>query len=157
MNRNKLKSYAPEARRDFIAAVTARAAHFGLTAKKIEPMTEEGDVAIIAGRPFPQAVGEKRKKLEARINKLGFEQTMEAMAYTWFNRLVAIRFMELHGYLEHGYRVLSHPEGHAQPEIVEQAEHVDLPGLDKQKVIELKLAGTKEEELYRLLLIGQCI
>lgn len=156
MNRNKLKTYAPEARRDFIEAVTARAAQYGLTAKKIEPMTVEGDVAMIAGKPYSKAVGEKRKKLEARINRDGFEQTMEAMAYTWFNRLVAIRFMELHEYLDHGYRGLSHPQGHSLPEIVEHAEHVDLPGVNKKKVIELKLDGTKEEELYRLLLIGQC-
>lgn len=156
MNRNKLKTYAPQARREFIQAVTDRAAHYGLSAKKIEPMTEQGDVALIGGRPFPKAVGAKRKKLESRIQRLGFGQTMEAMAYTWFNRLVAIRFMELHGYLEHGYRVLSHPDGRSQPEIVEHAQHVDLPGLDKQKVVALKLDGTKEEELYRLLLVGQC-
>ena len=81
---------------------------------------------------------------------------MEAMAYTWFNRFVALRYMELHGYLDHGYRVLSHPEGKATPEIVEQAEHVTLSGLDNQKVIELKLDGTKESELYRLLLVAQC-
>lgn len=156
MNRNKLKTYAPQARRDFIQAVTDRATQYGLTAKKIEPMTEQGEVVLIAGKPFPKSVGVKRKKLEARIQKLGFEQTMEAMAYTWFNRLVAIRFMELHGYLEHGFRVLSHPEGHTQPELLEHAQHVDLPGLDQKKVVELKLDGTKEEELYRLLLIAQC-
>jgi type II restriction/modification system DNA methylase subunit YeeA len=156
MNRNKLKTYAPQARRDFIQAVTDRATQFGLTATKIEPMTEQGEVVLIGGRPFPKSVGAKRKKLEARIQKLGFGQTMEAMAYTWFNRIVAIRFMELHGYLEHGFRVLSHPAGHTQPEILEHAQHVDLPGLDQKKVVELKLDGTKEEELYRLLLLAQC-
>ena len=81
---------------------------------------------------------------------------MEALAYTWFNRFVAIRFMELHGYLDHGYRVLSHPEGKTTPEILEHAEHVELPGLDKNTVIDLKLDGSKEAELYRLLLIAQC-
>lgn len=156
MNRNKLKTYAPQARRDFIQAVTQQAAQYGLTAKKIEPMTEKGDVVVIAGQAFPKAIGEKRKKLEAHIQKNGFGPTMEAMAYTWFNRLVAIRFMELHGYLEHGFRVLSHPAGGSQPEIVEHAQHVDLPGLDQQKVVALKLDGTKEEELYRLVLLAQC-
>ena len=156
MNRTKLKNYAPQARRDFIAAVTDRAAYYGLTKNKIEPITEQGDVAIIGGRAFPRAVAAKRRRLEERIARQGFDQVMEAMAYTWFNRLVAIRFMELHGYLDHGYRVLSHPEGKAIPEIVEHAEHVDLPGLDKDKVIDLKLDGTKEAELYRLLLIAQC-
>jgi len=81
---------------------------------------------------------------------------MEAMAYTWFNRFVAIRFMELHGYLDHGYRVLSHPEGKRTPEILEHAEHVELPGLDRDEVIELKLDGAKEAELYRMLLVAQC-
>src|SRR4051794_17848242 len=119
MNRNKLKTYGPQARRDFIQAVTDRAALFGLSAKKTEPMTEQGDVVLIAGKPFSKAVGEKRKKLVARIQKYGFGPTMEAVAFTWFNRLVALRYIELHEYLEHGYRVLSHPEGHNQPELLE--------------------------------------
>lgn len=156
MNRTKLKNYAPQARRDFIQAMTDRAAYFGLTATKIEPVAEKGDVAVIGGRSFPRAVAKKRKALEDRIKKQGFGPTMEAMAYTWFNRLVAIRFMELHGYLDHGYRVLSHPEGKPTPEILEHAEHVDLPGLKKEAVIDLKLAGNKESELYRLLLTAQC-
>ena len=107
MNRANLKSYAPQARRDFIQAMTDRAAFYGLTAKKIEPVIEQGDVAMIRGRAFPKSVTAKRKRLENRVKRDGFGQTMEAMAYTWFNRLVAIRYMELHGYLEHGYRVLS--------------------------------------------------
>lgn len=156
MNRTKLKNYAPQARRDFIQAMMDRAAYFGLTAKKSEPVVEKGDVAVIGGRSFPIAVAKKRKQLEDRIKRHGFEQTMEAMAYTWFNRLVAIRFMELHGYLEHGYRVLSHPEGKTTPEILEHAEHVELSGLKKEAVIDLKLAGNKEGELYRLLLTAQC-
>lgn len=156
MNRSKLKIYAPQARRDFIKAVTDRAAYYGLMKDKIEPIAEQGDVAIITGKPFPRAVAAKRKRLEEQIRRQGFEQVMEAMAYTWFNRLVAIRFMELHGYLDHGYRVLSHPEGTSTLEIIEHAEHVDLPGLDREKVIELKLEGTKEAELYHMLLIAQC-
>src|SRR5439155_23702860 len=107
MNRTKLKNYAPQARRDFIQAITDRAAFYGLTAKKNEPVVERGDVAVIAGREHPRAVAKKRIQLEGRVQRDGFEQTMEAMAYTWFNRLVAIRFMELHGFLDHGYRVLS--------------------------------------------------
>lgn len=155
MNRNKLKTYAPQARKDFIRAVTDRAAVYGLT-KKIEPVTVQGDVAIIGGRSFPADVAPKRKALEERIGREGFEQVMEMVAYTWFNRLVALRYMELHGYLDHGYRVLSHPEGKPTPEIVEHAEHVDLPGLNRDEVIHLKLDGTKEAELYRKLLIAQC-
>lgn len=159
MNRSALKTYAPKARREFIQAVTDRAAFYGLTKDVAQPVTVKGDVAIIGGKAFPRSVAEKRAKLEDRIERLGpggFERTMEAVAYTWFNRLVAIRYMELHGYLDHGYRVLSHPEGKATPEIVEHAEHVELPGLNSQKAIELKLDGTKESELFRMLLLAQC-
>ncbi len=157
MNRTKLKTYAPQARREFIQAITDRAAFYGLTDKKIEPITEKGDVAIIAGRAFPRSIVPKRNALEERIAEQGFGHTMEAMAYTWFNRLVAIRYMELHAYLDHGYRVLSHPDpGKSIPEILEHAEHVNLPDLKKDAVIDLKLAGNKENELYRLLLTAQC-
>ena len=117
MNRNTHEAYAQKARRDFIAAVNARAAFYGLTAKSIEPVVEQGDVALIGARAFPRNVAVSRKRLEEQIRRDGFERVMETMAYTWFNRFAAIRFMELHGYLDHGYRVLSHPEGQDQPEI----------------------------------------
>ncbi|CAN5892333.1 hypothetical protein BH23PLA1_BH23PLA1_35180 [soil metagenome] len=157
MNRTKIKSYAPQARKDFIRTVTDRAAFYGLTTERIEPVTVQGDVALIAGRAFPKEVGEKRKRLQERVERDGFGPTMEALAYTWFNRLVAIRYMELHGYLDHGYRVLSHPDpARAMPEILEHAEHVELPGLNRDRVVELKLDGTREAELYRMLLVAQC-
>ena len=156
MDTAPLKSYAPAARREFLQAVTDRAAHYGLRAKRIEPVTVQGDVALIAGEAFPARIAPLRKALEERIARDGFEVTIEAMAYTWFNRLVAIRYMELHGYLDHGLRVLSHPEGGVEPEILGAAQRIELPGLDPQKVIDLKLDGTKQEELYRLLLVAQC-
>lgn len=156
MNRNKLKTYAPKARRAFIQAVTARASKFGITASKIAPVQVQGDVALIGGQAFPRKVADQRRKLEERIALRGFEQVMEEAAYTWFNRFAAIRFMEVHGYFDHGYRVLSHPEGKATPEIIEHAEHIEFPGLDREKVIDLKLDGTKDEGLYRMLLTAQC-
>ena len=156
MNRNNLEAYAQQARRDFIAAVTGRAAFYGLTAKSIEPIVEQGDVALIGAHAFSRNVAGPRKRLEERIRRDGFEQVMEVMAYTWFNRFAAIRYMELHGYLDHGYRALSHPEGQDQPEILEHAADVDLRDLDREKAVELKLDGSKDEELYRLLLMAQC-
>lgn len=127
MDTAPLKSYAPAARREFLQAVTDRAAHYGLTAKRIEPVTVQGDVALIAGEAFPARIAPLRKALEERIARDGFEVTIEAMAYTWFNRLVAIRYMELAGYLDHGLRVLSHPEGGVEPEILGAAQRIDLP------------------------------
>ena len=156
MNRKRLEAYARKARRDFIAAITGRAVFYGLTAKPIEPVVEQGDVTMIGAHAFPRNVADPRKRLEERIRRDGFEQVMEAIAYTWFNRFAAIRYMELHGYLDHGYRVLSHPEAQPYPEILEHAADVDLPGLDREKAVELKLDGSKDEELYRLLLKAQC-
>ena len=156
MNTNKIKTYAPKARRDFIAAVTRRAGTFGLTAKGTAPVREEGQLVFIEGQPYPRSVGAQRQKLATRVKQHGFEQTMEAAAYTWFNRLIAIRFMELHGYLDHSFRVLSHPAGLVLPEILGHAEHLDLPGLDRELVITLKMDGNRDEELYRDLLLAQC-
>lgn len=156
MNKAKLKSYAPAARRDFIQAVTDRAHFFGLSEKQLLPVDESGDVAIIGGRPFPRAVAAQRRKLDARVKRDGFSQVMEAVAYTWFNRFLALRYMELHGYLEHGFRVLSNTGSSTVPEILDHATQLELPGLNKQEVVELKLDGSKDAELYRLLLVAQC-
>jgi len=136
--------------------VTDRARKVGLTALHSEPVQVQGDVALIGGQAFPKAVAAQRKRLDEQIQREGFTAVMEEAAYTWFNRFMAIRYMEVHGYFEHGYHVLSHPSGGARPEILEQAEHVDLPGLDRAKVIDLKLDGTKDEELYKSLLLAQC-
>jgi hypothetical protein len=147
MNRNALKSYAPKARRDFIAAVTARAAKLGVTAKGAAPVSVEGDFTIIGGTPFPKKVAAQRELLERRIRVLGFTQVMESAAYTWFNRLAAIRYMEIHGYFEHGYRVLSHPKGEPTPELLQHADQVELLGLKRATVLSLELEGCREKEL----------
>lgn len=157
MSRNQLKTYAPKARTDFIRAVSDRAKKVGITGDdQFEPMVQQGDVVLISGQAFPKKVGSQRKALENRVRQQGFQQSMEEIAYTWFNRFAAIRYMELHGYLDHGYRVLSHSEGKSDPEILEHAQHVNLSGLNKEAVVELKLDGTKDEQLYRMLLVAQC-
>jgi hypothetical protein len=108
MNTSKIKNYAIQARRDFIKAVTERANFCGIFGdNKIEPIEFKGDVAIIGDRAFSGKEGELREKLANRIKRDGFEMVMRASAYTWFNRLAALRYMELHDYLDHGYRVLS--------------------------------------------------
>jgi type II restriction/modification system DNA methylase subunit YeeA len=160
MNKSALKKYAPQARLDFIAAVTRRAELLGLNPQSPANVEKQGEALLINGRAFPAAYGKMRTTLEARIREQGFTQVMEAMAYTWFNRLVAVRYMELHGFLDHGYRVLSHPAntetGHTQPEILDHIADLELPGLDKSVALELKLAGNKDEELYREVLLAQC-
>ena len=156
MNTSQLKDYAPQARRAFIAAVSAQAARLGITAKGSAPAEVQGDVLIVGGQAFPKAIASARKSLVERVEAHSFDATMEAIAYTWFNRFVAIRYMELHGYFDHGYRVLSHPEDLGRPEILDHTADVDLPSLDRNRAVELKLDGTQDEELYRLLLLAQC-
>lgn len=155
MNKSNLKAYAPQARRDFIAAVTARANLLGVSANAIAPSDLNGDIAIIEGREWPAKVAWQREKLIARIKKDGFEQTVENIAYTWFNRFAALRFMELHDYFDHGWRVLSNREG-GLPEILNHASDVTLSGLNAAKARAMQLAGNQDNELYKMLLVAQC-
>ncbi|MGO3346438.1 MAG: BREX-1 system adenine-specific DNA-methyltransferase PglX [Marinomonas sp.] len=182
MNTSNLKAYAPKARRDFIAAITKQAQKYGVTKGTIYPVQINGDVCVVNGKPFPANMAPRIRRLAERVERLGFEQTMEQVAYSWFNRLIAIRYMELHDYLGHGRRVLSHPDdsngldaqGRANgagsrmlrvPQILEECTDLSygndgdagqLPYLSHEKVVDLKLDGTKDEELYRELLLAQC-
>jgi type II restriction/modification system DNA methylase subunit YeeA len=165
MNTKDLKAYAPKARRDFIAAVTKQAQKYGVTETVIHPVEINGDVCVVNGNPFPASMASRINKLGERVKSNGFEQTMEQVAYSWFNRLIAIRYMELHDYLGHGRRVLSHPEHPTGFQILEECTELtygnsgeagELPDLTHERVVELKLDGTKDEELYRELLLAQC-
>ena len=157
MDTAPLKRYAPEARTAFIAAVTAQAAKVGITAHGMAPAKVQGDVMLVGGHAFPARLARARKDLQAQVRDVGFAATMEAAAYTWFNRFAAIRYMEVHGFLGHGLRVLSDPEGQpGRPEILDHAADVELPGLNTAQVVDLKLAGDQDAELYRLLLLAQC-
>ncbi|MBL4799473.1 MAG: SAM-dependent methyltransferase, partial [Oleispira sp.] len=162
MNTKDLKAYAPKARRDFIAAVTKQAQKYGVTETVTHPVEINGDVCVVNGKPFPASLASRINKLGERVKNNGFEQTMEQVAYSWFNRLIAIRYMELHDYLGHGRRVLSHPEHPTGFQILEECTELtygnsgeagELPDLTHEKVVELKLDGTKDEELYRKLLL----
>ena len=158
MNKSNLKSYAPQARKDFIAAITARAALLGITSSHTAPAVVSGGVAIIEGVEWPAKVAAQREKLLQRIARQGqggFAQTMEEVAYTWFNRFAALRYMELHELLDHGHRVLSSRDG-GLPELLRHAADVSLPGLQAARVQELQLAGNQDNQLYKLLLVAQC-
>ena len=162
MNKANLKSYAPKARLDFIKAVTERANILGITATGTAPAQVRGDVAIIDGNEWPAKVAAQREQLISRMQREGFAQTCEAVAYTWFNRFAALRYMELHDYLGHGHRALSSSTGNL-PDILTHAADLaqggansGLPGLNAAKVLEMKLAGNRDGELYRLLLVAQC-
>ena len=156
MNTSNIKRYAPIARKDFIAAITKQAEKYGISAKAIAPIEIKGDLALIAGKPFPAAIASPRSALVKIVEQQGFNQTIEQVAYSWFNRLCAIRYMELHDYLGHGRRVLSHPEHPTGYQLLDDCLDVDMPGLNSNRVKELKLDGTQDETLYRELLLAQC-
>lgn len=157
MNTSNIKKYAPQARSDFIAAMRKQAAKYGITADSILPAEQKGDLLLIGDQVFPLSVMKPREKLIKRIQTSSFEQTIDYIAYSWFNRLCAIRYMECKGLLDHGRRVLSSADGSAGlPQILEECLDIDLPGLDASRVAELKLDGNKDEELYRELLLAQC-
>lgn len=157
MNTSNIKKYAPQARNDFIAAMRKQAAKYGITADSILPAEQKGDLLLIGDQVFPLSVMKSREKLIKRIQTSSFEQTIDYIAYSWFNRLCAIRYMECKGLLDHGRRVLSSADGNAGlPQILEDCLDIDLPGLNASRVAELKLDGNKDEELYRELLLAQC-
>ncbi|MFM5360938.1 BREX-1 system adenine-specific DNA-methyltransferase PglX [Aeromonas veronii] len=165
MNTNNLKKVAPRARTAFIAAIKARAAEFGITAKGHAEYQLSGEVLQVAGFTHLAHIAPALKRLQQRLEHEGFENLMEQMAYTWFNRFCAIRFMELkseEGYLEHGVRLLSHPSQPQGFEVLDRAPEVidSLIGegvaLDKSALLELLLAGNEQEALFRKLLLGQC-
>ncbi|MFW6473648.1 BREX-1 system adenine-specific DNA-methyltransferase PglX [Acinetobacter baumannii] len=157
MNTSNIKKYAPQARNDFIAAMRKQAAKYGITADSILPAEQKGDLLLIGDQVFPLSVMKPRDKLIKRIQTSSFEQTIDYIAYSWFNRLCAIRYMECKGLLDHGRRVLSSADGSAGlPQILEECLDIDLLGLDASRVAELKLDGNKDEELYRELLLAQC-
>ncbi|EMI7312178.1 BREX-1 system adenine-specific DNA-methyltransferase PglX [Vibrio parahaemolyticus] len=158
MNTAKLKKYAPQARREFITAVSKQFNQLGIYSdKQISEVKQEGSVLLIEGKTFEPSVKTARERLVKKVQAMGYNQLVEQVAYTWFNRLCAIRYMEIHDYLGHGFRVLSHPDNPKSFEIIDHAQDAaDELGLDRARIIELKLAGNKDEELYRELLLGQC-
>lgn len=109
----------------------------------------------VSGRIYTPTEKSQRAALIERISQHGFNAVVEEVAYTWFNRFIALRFMEVNGFLPSYVRVFSDEQNNFRPEILRQAASIELEGLDKQKVFTLKSAGN-DEELFKYLLITQC-
>ena len=151
MDKNAIKKYAVWARKELIVRVTQKAEQYEITEKKTTP----ADADSIGGRVLTAAEKKQRQALIVKINQDGFEQVMEEVAYTWFNRFTALRFMEVNNYLPSHTRVFTNENGEFKPQILADAIQLDLEGLDMDKVFELKDTN-KTEELYKYLLIIQC-
>ena len=151
MDKNAIKKFAVWARRALIERVSQKAMQYGIEEHSILP----AGVDSVNGKVLTETEKAQRRALIAQIQAKDYKEVMEEVAYTWFNRFIALRFMEVNGYLPSHVRVFTDEENHFKPQIIDEALHLDLDGLDMDKVYGFKNAN-QTEELYKYLLIIQC-
>lgn len=151
MNKTAIKNYAIWARVNLIEAAKQKAFEYEIT----ENGEMKTGIDSVGGRLLSKAEKEQRNTLIAQIRQKGFNQVMEEVAYTWFNRFIALRFMEVNGYLPSKVRIFTDENGAFKPEILKEATRVELEGIDRDTVIHL-LDKQDNEGLYKYLLITQC-
>lgn len=159
MDKTAIRNFAVKARRKLIEDITHKAYEIGITKDKILDIeTFDGGFRVKGrenGKTFKKYELKQRNKLIQNIKYKGFEQVIEEVAYTWFNRFIALRFMEVNNYLPTGVRVLSSiEEGKTEPDIIQEALNIDLD-LDPEIVYRLQ-DSNDTEDLYRYLLVKQC-
>ena len=165
MNKNAIKKFAIDARKKLIASVTDKAGMLGITPDNCsEAITKGADFEV-----YRTAAGtevtlnrkqcEQRRKLVDQIRFRGFDAVIEEVAYTWFNRICAIRFMEVNDYMYPvRVRVLSsEKEGKNEPDVLTMAPDIDWNFTDKEReeIIDAKMNGS-QDELFRKLFLKQC-
>ncbi|EED5708994.1 BREX-1 system adenine-specific DNA-methyltransferase PglX, partial [Salmonella enterica subsp. enterica serovar Derby] len=163
MNTNNIKKYAPQARNQFRDAVIQKLTTLGISADKkgnlqIADAELVGETVRYGQFDYPKSTLTRRDRLVKRAREQGFDVLVEHCAYTWFNRLCAIRYMEIHGYLDHGFHMLSHPENPTGFEVLDHVPEVAEALLPEKKaqLVEMKLSGNQDEAIYRELLLAQC-
>ena len=139
------------ARNELIAQVSQRAYQYGID----ESGFGDASADTLNGRLLTAEEKSQRQELIKQIREKGYQQVMEEVAYTWFNRFIALRFMEVNNYLPSHIRVFSDASGAFKPEILRDALHLELPGLNHAKVAEY-IENSETEALYRYLLLTQC-
>ena len=151
MNKNAIKNFAVSARIMLIQAVTQKAFEYEIT----ENGKNDPSKAAVNGQSLTSAEQSQRAQLIAQIQAKGFASTMEEAAYTWFNRFIALRFMEVNNYLPSHTRIFSDEDGNFKPEVLTDAVNLEIDGLDKELVLEL-LEQQQNEQLYQYIIITQC-
>lgn len=151
MNKNAIQKFAIWARNELIAQVSQRAYQYGID----ESGFGDASADTLNGRLLTAEEKSQRQELIKQIKEKGYQQVTEEVAYTWFNRFIALRFMEVNNYLPSHIRVFSDASGAFKPEILNDVLHLDLPGLDSGKVAEY-IESNDTEALYRYLLLTQC-
>ena len=151
MDKNAIKKYAIWARNELIDRVRQRAEVFGI----LEKDSPEANADSIGGILLTKIQKKQRQSILQKIKTKGYHQVMEEIAYTWFNRFAALRFMEVNGYLPSRIRVFTDEEGNFKPQIMDEAVNMDFEGMDMEKVYALK-SENKNEELFQYLILTQC-
>ena len=151
MNKGAIQKFAIWARNELIAQVSQRAYQYGID----ESGFGDASADTLNGRLLTAEEKSQRQELIKQIKEKGYQQVMEEVAYTWFNRFIALRFLEVNNYLPSHIRVFSDASGAFKPEILNDVLHLDLPGLDSGKVAEY-IESNDTEALYRYLLLTQC-
>ena len=151
MNKSAIKKFAIEARQELISRVSQRALKYGISDKEVGNPDEES----VGSHLLSATEKKQRAALIEQIIEKGYEQVMEEVAYTWFNRFSALRFMEVNDYLPTKVRVFTDENNAFKPQILTEAIHMELDGLDMEKVYAYKEAND-DDELYKYLLITQC-
>ncbi|MBA5851813.1 BREX-1 system adenine-specific DNA-methyltransferase PglX [Clostridium sp. cel8] len=159
MNKSAIKNFAVRARKKLIDDIIQKAYELGITKNEIKDIeTFEGGFKIKGlenSKTYKKYEKKQRNKLVENIKQNGFDQVIEEVAYTWFNRFIALRFMEVNEYLPTGVRVLSSIEdGKTEPDIIKEALNIDLD-LDRELIYKL-IDKNDTEDLYKYLLIKQC-
>lgn len=149
MDKNVIKKYAVWARTELIERVTQKAQQYEISADA-DPQAD-----AVHGKLLSKDEKDQRAKLISKVKEKGYEQIMEEVAYTWFNRFSALRFMEVNNYLPSRVRVFTDANGAFKPQILTEAIHMELKGLDMEKVYALKEAND-DDELFKYLIITQC-
>ncbi|MDQ8597118.1 BREX-1 system adenine-specific DNA-methyltransferase PglX [Klebsiella aerogenes] len=163
MNTNNIKKYAPQARNQFRDAVIQKLTTLGISVDKkgtlqIADAEIVGETVRYGQFDYPKSTLTRRDRLMKRARDQGFDVLVEHCAYTWFNRLCAIRYMEIHGYLDHGFHMLSHPDNPTGFEVLDHVPEVAEALLPEKKaqLVDMKLSGNQDEAIYRELLLAQC-
>lgn len=153
MNKNAIKSYAVWARTELMKQVSQKAYEYGVTENSLPELNTD----TINDRLLSSDEKSQLNELVREVRKNGFEHVIEEVAYTWFNRFIALRYMEVNNYLPRDLRVrvFTNENNEFKPEILSEALHLEMNGLDTQKVFDY-IEQNEQEKLYKYLLLTLC-
>ena len=151
MNKNAIKNYAVWARTELMKQVAQKAYEYGVT----ESSLPDYNTDTVNDRLLSAVEKKQLNELIREVKKNGYEHVIEEVAYTWFNRFIALRYMEVNNYLPQRIRVFTNDNNEFKPDLLTDAIHVELDGLNKQKVFDF-IEENKQEELYKYLLLTLC-